>query len=181
MAWMEDLPTWLHMANGTAEIPGGLGPVLPAATRIRPRLTPMAAAGLATVMVLVALWHVPRGEIPNVALTLVLAIVLMWLARVRWRSHPIGLPPGSATKATVPTPWIWVGGIKAVVAWRSPSPAAPSSSVWVGRPAFCDGGCYVVMPQSSVRNATSAPLSRGVGHEGCGLRTVRGAGRPRDP
>jgi uncharacterized membrane protein len=89
MAWMYDLPTWLHVVSGTAEILGGLGLVLPAATRVRPHLTPLAAAGLATVMVGAALWHVPRGEMPNVALTLAVAVVLLWLAWVRWRSHPI--------------------------------------------------------------------------------------------
>jgi uncharacterized membrane protein len=89
MAWMYDLPTWLHVASGVAEILGGLGLVLPAATRIRPELTPLAAAGLAIVMLFAALWHVPRGEVPSIAFTLVLAAVLVWLARVRWRSHPI--------------------------------------------------------------------------------------------
>jgi uncharacterized membrane protein len=89
MVWMYDLPTWLHVASGTAEILGGLGLVLPAATRVRPHLTPLASAGLATVMVLAALWHVPRGEAPNVAFTLIMAIVLLWLASVRIRSHPI--------------------------------------------------------------------------------------------
>ncbi|MEX2386030.1 MAG: DoxX family protein [Thermoanaerobaculia bacterium] len=91
MSWMHELSTWLHVASGTAEILGGLGLVLPAATRIRPQLTPLAAVGLAIVMLLAALWHVPRGEVPNVVLTLVLAVVLIWLARVRSRTHPI--PP----------------------------------------------------------------------------------------
>ncbi len=89
LAWMYDLPTWLHVASGAAEILGGLGLVLPAATRIRPQLTPMAAAGLAIVMLLAALWHVPRGEVQNVVLTLVMAGVLIWLAWVRWRTQPI--------------------------------------------------------------------------------------------
>lgn len=89
LGWMYELPTWLHAASGAAEILGGLGLVLPAATRIRPELTPMAAAGLAIVMVLAAVWHVPRGEVSNVVFTLVLAAVLIWLARVRWRTHPI--------------------------------------------------------------------------------------------
>lgn len=89
MTWMYDLPPWLHVASGAAEILGGLGLVLPAATRIRPQLTPMAAAGLAIVMLLAALWHVPRGEVQNVVLTLVMAGVLIWLAWVRWRTHPI--------------------------------------------------------------------------------------------
>src|SRR3712207_7278518 len=39
-----------------------LGLVLPAATRIRPWLTPLAAAGLALVMVLAVLFHVVRGD-----------------------------------------------------------------------------------------------------------------------
>lgn len=89
MSWMYDLPTWLHVASGVAEILGGLGLVLPAATRIRPKLTPVAAAGLGIVMVLAALWHVPRGEVSNVVFTLVMAGVLVWLARVRSRTHPI--------------------------------------------------------------------------------------------
>lgn len=98
IAWMYDLPSWLHVASGTAEILGGLGLVLPAATRIRPHLTPLAAAGLAIVMVLAAAWHVPRGEMANVAFTLVLAIVLTWLAWVRWRTHRIA-PADRAERA----------------------------------------------------------------------------------
>lgn len=87
--WMYDLSTTLHYVSGTAEILGGLGLILPAVTGIRPQLVPLAAVGLAVVMVLAALWHLPREEMQNVASTLVTATVLLGLAYVRWRVHPL--------------------------------------------------------------------------------------------
>lgn len=48
---------------GVVEVLGALGMILPAATRIRPGLTPLAALGLFTVMVLAAGVHVMRGDI----------------------------------------------------------------------------------------------------------------------
>lgn len=89
MAWMHDLPSWLHYASGTAEILGGLGLVLPGLTRIKPQLTPLAASGLAIVMLLAATWHLPRGETQNIATNLVVAVVMVLLAWVRWRTHPL--------------------------------------------------------------------------------------------
>ena len=89
MAWMYDLPTWLHVASGTAEILGGLGLILPGLTKIRTVLTPLAAAGLMLVMVLAALWHVPRGETTNVVGNLVMLALLAVIFYVRWRTHPL--------------------------------------------------------------------------------------------
>ena len=57
LAWMEDLSTTAHVIAGLAEVAGGLGLVLPSATRIAPRLTPLAAVGLVTIMVPAAVWH----------------------------------------------------------------------------------------------------------------------------
>ena len=89
LAWMYDLPTELHYLGGAAEILGGLGLILPAWTRIRPGLTPLAAAGLTIVMLLAAVWHLQRGETQNLASNLVLAALLVLIAYVRWRRHPI--------------------------------------------------------------------------------------------
>jgi uncharacterized membrane protein len=89
MAWMYDLPTSLHYVSGTAEILGGLGLILPGLTRIRTELTPLAAAALSVVMVLAAVWHIPRGEVPNVITTLVTAGIMAFVAYVRWRKHPL--------------------------------------------------------------------------------------------
>jgi len=47
---------------GVSEIAGGLGLLLPAALRILPQLTVLAAAELAVVMVLAIGFHLARGE-----------------------------------------------------------------------------------------------------------------------
>lgn len=89
MSWMYDLSTTLHWIAGLAEIAGGLGLVLPAATRIAPRLTPLAATGLALVMLSAAVWHATRGEVQSIVGNLVVAILLILIAYVRTRIHPI--------------------------------------------------------------------------------------------
>lgn len=89
LSWMYDLPTWLHAVAGIAEIAGGLGLVLPSVTRIRPALTPLAAAGLVTVMAGAVIYHAGRGEGQNIAVNLVLAALLAFVAWVRWRAHPL--------------------------------------------------------------------------------------------
>jgi uncharacterized membrane protein YphA (DoxX/SURF4 family) len=61
-AWMNDVPRWLSLFIGYAEIAGGLGLIIPAATRIAPWLTPLAALGLATIMILAIPFHVLKGE-----------------------------------------------------------------------------------------------------------------------
>ncbi|TFH33885.1 MAG: DoxX family protein [Anaerolineales bacterium] len=62
MSWMYELSPTLHMVSGIAEILGSLGLILPGLTRIQPRLTPLAAAGLMLVMIGALTWHLQRGE-----------------------------------------------------------------------------------------------------------------------
>src|SRR5262245_22830625 len=52
MVWPGDVPSALVRFIGVSELLGGIGLVLPAATRIQPRLTPLAAVGLVVVMIL---------------------------------------------------------------------------------------------------------------------------------
>lgn len=89
LGWMYDLSTPLHWIAGLAEIAGGLGLVLPAATRIAPRLTPLAAAALTLVMLSAAVWHATRGEAQSIVGNLVVAALLVFVAYVRTRVHPI--------------------------------------------------------------------------------------------
>jgi len=49
---------------GIAEIAGALGIVLPTATNTAPWLSPLAAVGLATIMLLAIVFHVRRHESP---------------------------------------------------------------------------------------------------------------------
>jgi uncharacterized membrane protein YphA (DoxX/SURF4 family) len=89
MGWMYELSTTLHVIAGIAEILGGLGLILPGLTRIRPELTVAAAAGLTVVMLAAAAWHLGRGEVANIAINLVNAAVLAFIAYQRWRPHPL--------------------------------------------------------------------------------------------
>lgn len=89
MSWMYDLPSWLHWVSGVAEILGGLGLILPSVTRIKPWLTPLAAAGLALVMVGAIVYHALRGEWMNITLNIINAAVLLFVAYGRWKVRPI--------------------------------------------------------------------------------------------
>lgn len=86
MAWMYDLDTPLHIVAGTAEILGGLGLILPRLTGVMPRLTALAAAGLTTVMVGAAAWHLTRSEWTSIVMNLVVAAAMAYVAIHEWRS-----------------------------------------------------------------------------------------------
>jgi uncharacterized membrane protein YjjB (DUF3815 family) len=72
-----------------AEVLGGLGLVLPAATRILPWLTAVAAAGLALDMLFATLFHLVRGEFGAAVVPLVLGLLAALVAYGRWRVVPI--------------------------------------------------------------------------------------------
>jgi putative oxidoreductase len=65
---------------GVAELAGGLGLILPAATRIRPMLTPLAALGLATIMTLAFVFHIQRGEWDALPVNAVLGALAAFVA-----------------------------------------------------------------------------------------------------
>lgn len=77
--WVRDVPGALVRFIGVSEFAGGLGLILPAATRIAPALTPVAAVALTVVMVLAAGFHFSRGE-PFVmhAIVIVVAGFVAW-------------------------------------------------------------------------------------------------------
>lgn len=63
MRWAADAPAFLPLFIGAAEVAGALGLILPSVARIQPRLTPLAAACLALVMVLASATHLMYGEV----------------------------------------------------------------------------------------------------------------------
>jgi putative oxidoreductase len=65
---------------GTAELAGALGIILPAATRVLPMLTPLAATGLVVVMVLASCFHVFRGEFNHLPVTVILGSLAAFVA-----------------------------------------------------------------------------------------------------
>jgi putative oxidoreductase len=89
LAWVSDVPEVLVRFIGVAEVLGGLGLILPAATRILPWLTPVAAAGLALDMLLATLFHLVRGEGGVGVVPLLLGLLAALVAYGRWRVAPI--------------------------------------------------------------------------------------------
>jgi uncharacterized membrane protein len=82
MAWVDDYSAGGVKAIGAVEVLGALGLILPAVTGIAPILVPLAAAGLAIVMVLAAVMHLRRGDgaaavVPN-AVLFALAVFVAW-------------------------------------------------------------------------------------------------------
>jgi len=81
---------------GAVEMLGALGLVVPAVTRIRPGLVPLAAAGLAIIMVGAVGLHLAQG-LPAFALAPgVLLLLAAFVAYGRWRLVPLA-PRGHAT------------------------------------------------------------------------------------
>ena len=87
MAWARHTPEALVKFIGVTELAGTLGLILPAATRIRPFLTPLAASCLVVLMVLAIGLHVSIGEVP--APNFVLGGIAALVAWGRWRKAPI--------------------------------------------------------------------------------------------
>ncbi|MFC5824559.1 DoxX family protein [Nonomuraea insulae] len=81
LPWAADFSAGTVRLIGIVELAGALGLILPAATGIAPILTPLAASGLAIVMVLAALTHVRRKEPSAIVFNAVLfvaAAVIAW-------------------------------------------------------------------------------------------------------
>jgi putative oxidoreductase len=89
MPWVSGTMGQLVRFIGTVELLGALGLILPAATRIKPWLTPLAALGLTTVMVLAAATHVARGEFSLLGGTVILGGLAAFVAWGRFRKAPI--------------------------------------------------------------------------------------------
>ena len=83
--WMQHVPRALSLFIGYAELAGGLGLIVPAATRIAPWLTPLAALGLGTIMILAIPFHIVRGETSVIWMHALLAGPALFVAWGRWR------------------------------------------------------------------------------------------------
>lgn len=89
MAWVNAVPAWLVRFIGGSELLGGLGLILPSALRIQPRLTVLAAYGIATIMVLAAIFHAMRGEYPAIVNNIVMLVIAGFIGWARSNKVPI--------------------------------------------------------------------------------------------
>lgn len=91
MVWPGAVPEGLVRFIGVAELAGAVGLVLPALTRIKPLLTPIAAVGLVLVMALAVPFHLSRGEAHALAVNVPLGALAAFVAWGRLKKAPI--PP----------------------------------------------------------------------------------------
>ncbi len=89
LVWPGAVPPAMVRFIGVSELLGAIGLVLPAATRIQPKLTPLAAAGLVTVMALASVFHLTRGEFGGIAFNAFLGGIAAFIAWGRFRGAPI--------------------------------------------------------------------------------------------
>ena len=83
------MPAWFLYFIGVAETLGGLGLILPSLLRIKPGLTPLAAAGLVIIMIGATVVSVQLGGVKAAPLPFVAGLLLAFVAYGRWRLWPI--------------------------------------------------------------------------------------------
>jgi hypothetical protein len=89
MPWMGQVsPAFLYV-TAAFDLLGGLGVLLPSVTRVKPRLTVMAALGCVALMVCAIVFHVSRGEAANTPFNFVLVALSLFVAWGRWSKAPI--------------------------------------------------------------------------------------------
>lgn len=84
MGWVEDFSQGMVRLIGALELLAAIGLVLPAATGVLPWLTPLAALGLAVIMVLAVPVHLRRHEQQLVVVNVVLGLVAAFVAWQRF-------------------------------------------------------------------------------------------------
>ena len=73
---------------GVAEILGAIGLILPGLLRIKPSLTPLAAIGLAVIMVGATVLTLTTGAVAMALMPFVVGILAIFVAYGRWRLAP---------------------------------------------------------------------------------------------
>lgn len=82
------LPGWFLRFIGVAEVLGALGLILPGLLRIRPGLTPLAAAGLVIIMIGATVVTLMTGDVVMALIPLVVGLLSAFVAYGRWRLAP---------------------------------------------------------------------------------------------
>jgi hypothetical protein len=89
---------------GVAEVLGAFGLILPGLLRMRPGLTPLAAAGLVLIMIGATVLTLASGDIAMALIPLVVGLLAAFVAYGRWRLTPYHGPTGSGNADAGPHP-----------------------------------------------------------------------------
>lgn len=82
------LPGWFVRFIGVVEVLGALGLILPGLLRIKPWLTPLAAAGLVIVMIGATVLNIMADGVAAGVVPLIVALLAAFVAYGRWRLAP---------------------------------------------------------------------------------------------
>ncbi len=82
------IPGPLLVFIGVAEIAGGLGLILPGLLKIKPELTPLAAAGLGLVAIGGTAYQLAAGEPGNAVFALAIVVLCAVVGYGRWQVAP---------------------------------------------------------------------------------------------
>lgn len=88
MAWARDIGPSNMRVIALFEIAGGIGVLVPAVTRILPWLTPLAAAGLALLMLFAVLFHIRRTEYSATSINALFGAIAVFVALGRTFIQP---------------------------------------------------------------------------------------------
>jgi len=91
-----EFPGWFLRFIGVAETLGGLGLILPGLLRIKPGLTPLAAAGLVIIMIGAVVVTLTTMSIGPALIPLVVGLLAVFIDYGRWRLAPL---TGSSSRA----------------------------------------------------------------------------------
>ena len=83
------IPGWFLRFIGVVETLGALGLILPGIFRIRPGLTPLAAAGLVIIMIGATGIGLVSGDIKTAFIPFVVGLAALFVAYGRWRVAPL--------------------------------------------------------------------------------------------
>lgn len=89
LPWVTSVPEGLVRFIGVSELLGGIGLLVPSILRIKPILTPYAAAGLALVMSLASLFHISRGEGSVIGMNFLFIALSLFIVWGRIKKIPI--------------------------------------------------------------------------------------------
>ena len=82
------MPSPFMQFIAVAELLGGVGLILPSLLRIRPGLTPLAAAGLVVIMIGATALTLASGDVAAALIPLVVGLLAAFVAYGRWRLAP---------------------------------------------------------------------------------------------
>ncbi len=89
LGWPKEKGPVMTRFIGASELAGGIGTVLPAATRLAPWLTPLAAAGLNVVMILASGYHLRRSQWRALAIPMALGAIAGVVTWGRGKKAPV--------------------------------------------------------------------------------------------